>query len=153
MKFKCLPILLIGFLLTGCSGMQLEGPTANMSGYLLGRGFGAGVSEFAPQAADTIEINWTKMMTKRDEAGELPDPIPSEYVLLFFADSIDIIKVYYPDPYMLTSDFKAFLRNYGGVVNSEGQLVEILPIPRSVMNEVAEGWTVSRGMYLGRMVK
>jgi len=139
-------------ILHGCAGMQLDSPTAGMSAYLAGRSFGAGVSEWAPDAADIIEVNWTKMITRKNENGMLPDPIPADYIMPFFTDAIDIVKVFYSDPYALTSDFKAVLRNYGGVIDKEGKLLELQPIPRSIMMEVANGWAASRNMYFGRKV-
>ena len=146
---KLLTVLLMSFFLygtlVGCAGFQIgDNPNSQALGYVSGKGMGLAINKLAPKSAPTLEANWKSMMDRNAAL----DPIPGSEIILYFNQSVLVLVDEVKDPYGLLGDLAALLTIYGAEFATDGQMLSVGDIPKSVANYFQLGYSSGKQLAL-----
>jgi hypothetical protein len=137
-------------LVAGCSGWQIPDDVNTQAiAYASGKGVGAAVNKFVPQADKPLSEAWAYMIDAN--AGE--DPIPAYRIMQFYAEAIALLGQQSADPYGLVSDLTMLLSIYGGYITADGNLVLATPVPLRVARAFELGYKSGKSAVQSYTVK
>ncbi|OEU68421.1 MAG: hypothetical protein BBJ57_02330 [Desulfobacterales bacterium PC51MH44] len=138
-------LLILLVLLTGCAGMQIEETATHQAiAYASGKGMAIGINELYPQIDPDLTKAWEDMMFQAKDL----DMMPVGQLMLFYSDAISIIGLHTNDPYGLVGDLGALLLIFGAQFDDKGEMIDIQPVPMSVMRWFGIGYSNGRRVAL-----
>jgi hypothetical protein len=144
-----LTLVVTVFFAFGCAtnGDQIkinDSATHQVLSYASGKGMAIGINELYPDVDAELTAAWEDMMEK-NKGQEMVAP---EDMVYFFNDCISIIGVETDDPYGLIGDLGALLLIFGAEFSEGGQMLNVEPIPMSVLTFFGMGYANGRRVAL-----
>jgi len=138
MKTKVLITIVMALMLFACGAQQIEGtPNNQVIAYLAGKGVGITINTLAPKADEPLTKSYKDMMEK-NKGNEI---VPAQDVMNFYNNCImDILPLFYNDPYGLVGDLSMLLKIYGAQLSPSGAMVMAQDIPYVVLETFGQGY-------------
>lgn len=136
----------VALLFMGCAvGEQIKvSDTAQhkVMAYAAGNGVGVGVAKLIPDADQSLQEAFDKLMLRNADV----QVIPPQEMIDYFSESILILGRHTDDPYLLIQHLSVLLMIFGAEYDVSGNMVGIDPVPKTVVMFFGMGYDSGMAM-------